>query len=81
MDQFLNFNKIRILTDDLQALAKAIKRSTFLELNEEHTKVKRCVPYVQPNQADVDKRTVYVVRFIHFIQLSSKNLDFLNYKK
>ena len=62
LDLFLKFNKIRTLTSEVHTLAKSLKRSTFLELNEEHTKVKRCVPYVEPNQNDVDKRTVYVVR-------------------
>lgn len=39
LDLFLKFNKIRILSQDLNDIAKAMKHSTLLELSEDRTKV------------------------------------------
>ncbi|XP_067673448.1 la-related protein 7-like isoform X1 [Haliotis asinina] len=55
---FLKFNKIRQLTDDIKTIARSLKKSKLLEVNNSETKVKR----IQPIQSvpDVDDRTVYV---------------------
>jgi hypothetical protein len=37
----------------------------LLELNEEMSKVKRKIPFIEPNKEDIDKRTIYVVSFIN----------------
>ncbi|CAH2108064.1 unnamed protein product [Euphydryas editha] len=55
--EFLKFNKIRSLTQDVGDIVKAMKHSTFLELSEDKIKVRRktqMMPY------DADLRTIYV---------------------
>ncbi|XP_041988393.1 la-related protein 7 [Aricia agestis] len=55
--EFLKFNKIKSLTQDVNDIVKAMKHSTFLELSEDKTKVKRKLPMMP---YDADLRTVYV---------------------
>nr|XP_026484573.1 la-related protein 7 [Vanessa tameamea] len=57
LNEFLKFNKIRTLTQDIGDIVKAMKHSTFLELSEDKLKVRRktqMMPY------DADLRTIYV---------------------
>ncbi len=56
----MKFNKIRLLTIDTQEIVKSIKNSQFLELNEEKTMLRRNLPFVEPTQKKVDKKTIYV---------------------
>ncbi|XP_043286533.1 la-related protein 7 [Venturia canescens] len=58
LDVFLRFNKIRILTDDVNRVAKAIKNSTILSLSEDGTKVCRTTP-INPRE-NCEACTVYV---------------------
>ncbi|XP_052739347.1 la-related protein 7 [Bicyclus anynana] len=57
LSEFLKFNKIRSLTQDVNDIAKAMKHSTFLELSDDKLKVKRRTPMLP---YDADSRTVYV---------------------
>ncbi|VVD06180.1 unnamed protein product [Leptidea sinapis] len=57
LTEFLKFNKIRTMTQDITDIAKAMKHSTFLELSEDKQKVKRKIPMVP---YDADLRTIYV---------------------
>ena len=57
----MNFNKIRSLTTDPEEIAKSLKKSENLELNEASTMVKRKIEFVEPSQKDIDKKTIYVV--------------------
>ncbi|XP_053612634.1 la-related protein 7 isoform X2 [Plodia interpunctella] len=57
LEIFLKFNKIRSMTQDINDIVKAMKNSTFLELSEDKTKVKRQTPILP---YDADQRTVYV---------------------
>lgn len=61
MNVFLKFNKIRTLTTDSKEIAKSLKYSTQLELNQEGTMVRRLTSFVEPTQKDIDKKTIYVV--------------------
>jgi La-related protein 7 len=61
LNTFLRFNKIRLLTSSVDQIAKAIKHSTRLELNEAKSMVRRVDAFVEPTQKDVDKKTIYVV--------------------
>lgn len=61
---FLKFNKIRSLTTDLKLIAKALKHSQVLELNDDQTMLRRRITFVEPSQTKIDKRTIYVVRVI-----------------
>ena len=58
----MNFNKIRTLTDSVTELAKALRFSTLLKLNEDETKVSRITKFRPKAQDEVDKCTIYVVR-------------------
>ncbi|XP_032515333.2 la-related protein 7 [Danaus plexippus] len=55
--EFLKFNKIRSMTQDVGDIVKAMKHSTFLELSEDKTKVARKTPMLP---YDADQRTIYV---------------------
>lgn len=57
----MKFNKIRNLTTDIDLLTKSIKKSEFLTLNDDKTKVKRITDFIEPTQKHVDKKTIYVV--------------------
>ncbi|XP_064615511.1 la-related protein 7-like [Liolophura sinensis] len=58
LEIFLTFNRILALTTEMDVLRKALSKSTFLQLNEAKTKVKRTIPFKEAK--DVDDRTVYV---------------------
>ncbi len=58
---FLKFNKIRQLTSNQEIIAKALKKSELLEINQEKTHVRRRTEFVEPSQKKTDKRTIYVV--------------------
>jgi hypothetical protein len=45
----------------VETIAKSLKHSEILELNEAKTMVRRKNPFVEPVQKDVDKKTIYVV--------------------
>ncbi|CAG4972216.1 unnamed protein product [Parnassius apollo] len=55
--EFLKFNKIQSMTQDVNDIVKALTHSTFLKLSEDKLKVKRKTPMVP---YDADARTVYV---------------------
>ncbi|XP_014360764.2 la-related protein 7 [Papilio machaon] len=57
ISEFLKFNKINSMTQEITDIAKALSHSTFLELSEDKLKVKRKTPLLP---YDVDARTVYV---------------------
>ena len=74
LSHFLNFNKIKTFLlpfseqkDKLKTLATAIENSELLKLNTSRTKVKRKIPFsedaTKKNQAEIDKRTIYVQNF------------------
>ncbi|KAF5290271.1 hypothetical protein FQR65_LT11604 [Abscondita terminalis] len=57
---FLNFNKIRKLTSNIDDVTKAISKSDLIELSDDKTRVRRKVPIkVKEN---VDECTIYVER-------------------
>lgn len=55
---FLRFNRIQQLTHSTHDLAKALKKSEFLQLNEDKTKVFRTTPVKE--KENVDACTIYV---------------------
>lgn len=58
LDVFLTFNKISKLTSSVEEIAKALKKSDLLELNEDCTKVKRTTPHkIKTNE---DECIIYV---------------------
>ena len=63
---FLRFNKIRLLTNSLRELGEALSKSDLIELNEDRTMIKRKIPFIEPSQKHMDKRTIYVVRSLIF---------------
>ncbi|XP_069123567.1 la-related protein 7-like isoform X2 [Argopecten irradians] len=62
---FLNFNKVKALTSDTDALQKALKSSKKLQVSEDGQKVKRISPLQEPKQ--IDERTVYVECLPHHV--------------
>nr|CAH0106154.1 unnamed protein product [Daphnia galeata] len=62
LEVFMNFNKLRALTEDLKEIAKALKFSKTLKLSEDETKVSRITPFRPKSQEEVDLCTVYVER-------------------
>ncbi|CAL1286637.1 unnamed protein product [Larinioides sclopetarius] len=58
LEIFKAFNKIRELTDDVNAIVAALSKSTILQVNEEKTKVRRVTPMGKPK--DFDACTLYV---------------------
>lgn len=61
MEIFLKFNKIRQLTLNQDLIAKSLKKSEVLDLNDDKTMVKRKVQFIEPTQKTTDKKTIYVV--------------------
>lgn len=61
MEVFLKFNKIRQLTLNQDLIAKSLKKSVLLDLNDDKTMVKRKVQFIEPTQKTTDKKTIYVV--------------------
>nr|CAD7586797.1 unnamed protein product [Timema genevievae] len=55
---FLKFNKIRTMTSKMKDIAKALKHSELLSVNEDGTKVFRVIPF-KPKD-NVDDCTIYV---------------------
>jgi len=60
---FLKFNRVKELTKETDALVQAVELSDNLELNEDETKVKRKVAFVQPSNSDSKLQTVYASGF------------------
>ncbi|KAI9565467.1 hypothetical protein GHT06_009259 [Daphnia sinensis] len=60
LDVFMNFNKLRALTEDPKEIVKALKFSTILKLSEDETKVSRITPFRPKSQEEVDLCTLYV---------------------
>lgn len=60
LDVFMNFNKLRALTENPKEIAKALKFSTILKLSEDETKVSRITPFRPKSQEEVDLCTLYV---------------------
>ncbi|ALC49164.1 CG42569 [Drosophila busckii] len=58
LDIFLNFNKIKTLTEDVQQIAMSLSNSHLLELDETKLKVRRRTAL--PTQRDVNDKTLYV---------------------
>lgn len=58
MEIFLKFNKIQQLTNNIHDLRKALKKSEFLGLSEDKTKVFRNTPVKE--KSNVDACTIYV---------------------
>ena len=56
----MKFNKIRAISEDLQEIIKALKKSTFLKLSEDESKVSRITPFIPKPQEDIDNCTIYV---------------------
>lgn len=61
LETFLNFNKIRNLTEDVKEIAKALKFSSQLRLSEDGTTVSRITSFQPKSQEEVDNCTIYVV--------------------
>lgn len=57
---FLTFNKIKLLTSNLEDLAKAVSQSEMLLLSKDGTQVCRKTPIYK--KEDEDDCTIYVVR-------------------
>ncbi|XP_041363125.1 la-related protein 7-like [Gigantopelta aegis] len=55
---FLNFNRIKALTQDVKVLARALAKSTFLQVGEDNNTVRRTTPLKDPK--NTDRRTVYI---------------------
>lgn len=60
METFLKFNKVRSLTNNVKDIAKAVKKSTILQLSEDLTKICRLTPIQE--RENVDECTIYVER-------------------
>ncbi|RWS07732.1 la-related protein 7-like protein [Dinothrombium tinctorium] len=58
--EFLKFNKIKALTDDVKDICIAMKSSKILELNEDETELRRSKPI--DTRKDSDLCTIYVER-------------------
>ncbi|GBN74085.1 La-related protein 7 [Araneus ventricosus] len=58
LEVFKTFNKIKEVTDDVNAIVAALSKSTILQINEEKTKVRRITPMGKPK--DFDACTLYV---------------------
>lgn len=58
LNVFINFNKIRELTTDINRIAKALQASTILSLSEDGMMVRRITPIV--SKENTDDCTVYV---------------------
>ncbi len=65
LEVFMNFNKLRALTEDLKEIAKALKFSAILKLSEDETKVSRITPFRPKSQDEVDTCTIYVVIYLN----------------
>ena len=61
LEVFMNFNKLRTLTEDIKEIAKALKFSTTLKLSQDETKVSRNTPFHPKSQEEADLCTIYVV--------------------
>ncbi|XP_055328411.1 la-related protein 7-like isoform X2 [Paramacrobiotus metropolitanus] len=55
---FLSFNKLRSLTTEESLIREAVKTSSLLQLSEDGSKLKRCVP-INSDLGPVDERTLY----------------------
>ncbi|CAL4133669.1 unnamed protein product [Meganyctiphanes norvegica] len=55
---FFKFNKIRTLTEDIDLLRKAIKKSSLIQLSEDETKVSRKIPIQE--KIDELECTIYI---------------------
>ncbi|XP_064643691.1 la-related protein 7-like [Lineus longissimus] len=58
LDVFMKFNRIKSLCTDEEMLAKALRKSRLLEVNEKS--VQRKIPFKPREKTDVDDRTIYV---------------------
>ncbi|EDW82415.1 uncharacterized protein Dwil_GK25140 [Drosophila willistoni] len=58
LEIFLTFNKIKLLTQDIQQIATSLSNSQLLELDKSGLKVRRKTAL--PKQRDVNDRTLYV---------------------
>lgn len=58
LEIFLTFNKIKILTQDVQQISRSLSNSQLLELDESGLKVRRKIAL--PEHRDVNNKTLYV---------------------
>eukprot|EP01129_Flabellula_baltica_P003109 TRINITY_DN12953_c0_g1_i1.p1 TRINITY_DN12953_c0_g1~~TRINITY_DN12953_c0_g1_i1.p1 ORF type:complete len:362 (+),score=93.28 TRINITY_DN12953_c0_g1_i1:81-1088(+) len=58
VDVFLKFNKIKALTEELDAVVKACRESRYIEVNEDGTLVKRIAPL--PEVDDFEERSIHL---------------------
>lgn len=61
LEIFLNFNKIRALTEDVKEIARALKYSTVLKINDDETAVSRIASFLPKSVEEVENCTIYVV--------------------
>lgn len=78
MDTMLNFNRLKQISDDKEAICKALQKSTagLMEVNEDMTKIRRCPSKPLPDNTkerkdDINSRSVYVKGFPEDITLDT----------
>jgi len=60
----LNFNRVKSLTENLEDVMEAVRKIDSLELNEDASKVRRKVPFVDNESSeDVQKRSIFASGF------------------
>jgi len=60
VNDLLKFNKVKTISNDINSITEALASSSFLELDENKTKVKRKNAFIEISQEGIDARTVYV---------------------
>nr|CAG4635044.1 EOG090X0CQA [Alona affinis] len=60
LEVFMNFNKVKALTDDVKEIAKALQYSTVLKVSEDGRKVSRITPFKPRSKEEIENCTIYV---------------------
>ena len=55
-----NFNRLKVMTTDLNVLLNCVRHSSLIELSEDGKNIRRKVAFVEDE--NVDSKTIYVVR-------------------